>query len=88
MEEAVKPAEKIMANENRIEVNETSYKAAQALIAEVEKVVIGKHNEIVLLVTAMLSGGHVLIEDVPGTGKTTVAAALSKAAGLDFNRIP
>ena len=75
-----------MANENRIEVNETSYKSAQALIAEVEKVVIGKHNEIVLLVTAMLSGGHVLIEDVPGTGKTTVAAALSKAAGLDFNR--
>ena len=59
---------------------------ARALIDEVEKVVIGKHNEIVLLVTAMLSGGHVLIEDVPGTGKTTLAAALAKAAGLDFNR--
>ena len=59
---------------------------AKALIAEVEKVVIGKHNEIVLLVTSMLSGGHVLIEDVPGTGKTTLAAALAKAAGLDFNR--
>ena len=65
---------------------ENSHKAAQALIAEVEKVVIGKHNEIVLLVTAMLSGGHVLIEDVPGTGKTTLAAALARAAGLDFNR--
>lgn len=50
--------------------NESSYKSAQALISEVEKVVIGKHNEIVLLVTAMLAGGHVLIEDVPGTGKT------------------
>lgn len=66
--------------------NESSYKSAQALISEVEKVVIGKHNEIVLLVTAMLAGGHVLIEDVPGTGKTTVAAALARAAGLDFNR--
>ena len=66
--------------------SENSYKAAQALISEVEKVVIGKHNEIVLLVTAMLSGGHVLIEDVPGTGKTTLAAALARSAGLDFNR--
>ena len=66
--------------------NESSYKSAQALISEVEKVVIGKHNEIVLLVTAMLAGGHVLIEDVPGTGKTTLAAALAHAAGLDFNR--
>lgn len=73
-------------NENNILVSETSYKAAQALISEVEKVVIGKHNEIVLLVTAMLSGGHVLIEDVPGTGKTTLAAALARSAGLDFNR--
>lgn len=58
----------------------------QALIAEVEKVVVGKHNEIVMLVTSMLAGGHVLIEDVPGVGKTTLAAALSKAAGLSFNR--
>ncbi len=58
----------------------------QDLIAEVEKVVIGKHTEIVMLVTAMLAGGHVLIEDVPGVGKTTLAAALSKAAGLQFNR--
>ena len=59
---------------------------ARALIDDVEKVVIGKHNEIVLLVTAMLSGGHVLIEDVPGVGKTTLAAALAAAAGLKFKR--
>ncbi len=58
----------------------------QSLTAEVEKVVVGKHNEIVMLVTSMLAGGHVLIEDVPGVGKTTLAAALSKAAGLSFNR--
>ena len=58
----------------------------QSLIAEVEKVVVGKHNEIVLLITSMLAGGHVLIEDVPGVGKTTLAAALSRAAGLSFKR--
>lgn len=58
----------------------------QALIEEVEKVVVGKHNEIVMLITSMLAGGHVLIEDVPGVGKTTLAAALSKAAGLSFKR--
>ncbi len=78
-----------MTNDNittSVNEQEISYKAAQALISEVEKVVIGKHNEIVLLVTAMLSGGHVLIEDVPGTGKTTLAAALARSAGLDFNR--
>lgn len=57
-----------------------------AIIAEVEKVVVGKRSEIVMLLTAMLSGSHVLIEDVPGTGKTSLAAALARAAGLDFRR--
>lgn len=66
--------------------NEMLTASARALVTEVETVVIGKHNEIVLLVTALLSGGHVLIEDVPGTGKTTLAAALAKSAGLKFNR--
>ena len=59
---------------------------AQALVAEVEKVVIGKRHEIVMLITALLAGGHVLIEDVPGVGKTTLAAALAAAAGLKFKR--
>lgn len=74
-----------MAEEIR-EVNAAMTSQAKALIEEVEKVVIGKHNEVVLLVTALLAGGHVLIEDVPGTGKTTLASALARAAGLDFNR--
>ena len=56
------------------------------VIAEVEKVIVGKRTEIVMLMTAMLSGSHVLIEDVPGTGKTTLAAAMAKATGLDFRR--
>ncbi len=78
-----------MAEEIReVEMREGTALTAQAraLIDEVEKVVIGKHNEVVLLVTALLAGGHVLIEDVPGTGKTTLASALARAAGLDFNR--
>ncbi len=58
----------------------------KAIVAEVDSVVIGKHYEVVLLIAAMLAGGHVLIEDVPGVGKTTLAAALARAAGLSFNR--
>ena len=64
--------------------------AAQAkmIIAadEVEKVVVGKRNEVIQLLTAMLAGAHVLIEDVPGTGKTTLASTLAKVTGLQFRR--
>ena len=55
-------------------------------VSAIETVIVGKHNEIVLLMTALLAGAHVLIEDVPGTGKTSLAAALSRVTGLDFNR--
>ena len=65
---------------------EKAYAAASRLTFEIEKVIVGKHREVLLLITAMLAGGHVLIEDVPGVGKTTLAAALAKAAGLDFRR--
>lgn len=53
---------------------------------EIEKVIVGKRRQIVFLLTALLSGGHVLIEDVPGTGKTTLAAALAAVCGLSFKR--
>ncbi len=53
---------------------------------EVEKVVVGKRSEVLLLLTAMLAGAHVLIEDVPGTGKTTLASTLAKVTGLQFRR--
>ncbi|MBQ3126488.1 MAG: MoxR family ATPase [Clostridia bacterium] len=66
-------------------MNNTANPIAQ-MLGEVEKVVVGKRNEITMLLTAMLSGSHVLIEDVPGTGKTSLAAALARAAGLDFRR--
>jgi MoxR-like ATPase len=64
-------------------------KAAQRLIANVERVVIGKHDEIVLVVAAFLAGGHVLLEDVPGTAKTILARALaSSIEGTTFRRVP
>ncbi|MDD4772951.1 MAG: MoxR family ATPase [Eubacteriales bacterium] len=63
-----------------------AYDIAASLVEEVEKVIIGKHHEVVMLITSLLAGGHVLIEDVPGVGKTTLAATLAKAAGLSFKR--
>ncbi len=65
---------------------EKAYSSAERLTKEIEKVIIGKHREVTLLVTAMLAGAHVLIEDVPGTGKTTLASSLAAAAGLSFRR--
>lgn len=60
--------------------------AAKRLTEEVSKVVVGKQNEINMLICALLAGVHVLIEDVPGVGKTTLASALAKAAGLSYKR--
>ncbi len=65
---------------------ENAHKKVISAIDEVEKVVVGKRTEVIMLVTAMLAGSHVLIEDVPGTGKTTLAAALAKVTGLTFKR--
>jgi MoxR-like ATPase len=53
---------------------------------EVEKVIVGKRDVVQLLLIALLSGGHVLIEDVPGVGKTTLATALGKSMGLICKR--
>ena len=53
----------------------------------IQKVVKGKEQVIRDVVVAFISGGHVLIEDVPGVGKTTLAQALAKSTGLSYNRI-
>ncbi len=60
---------------------------AERVIANVEKVIIGKRNEIQLILFALLSEGHVLIEDVPGVGKTMLARAIAKSIGCTFRRI-
>ena len=60
---------------------------AQALRTNVGKVIVGKDAMVELLLVALLSDGHVLIEDVPGTGKTTLAKALARSLDLSFARI-
>lgn len=57
------------------------------LIDEIEKVVLGKRNVIQLTVTALLAGGHVLFEDIPGVGKTMMVKSLAKAIHSDFSRV-
>lgn len=59
----------------------------KSMIREVKKVVVGKDETIVKILLAMLAGGHILIEDIPGVGKTTMALAISKAFHLKHNRM-
>lgn len=61
--------------------------AADAVIRQVEEAVVGKTDIIRLVMMAILAGGHILIEDIPGTGKTTMALAFSRAMGLKANRV-
>ncbi|MCM1335607.1 MAG: MoxR family ATPase [Bacteroides sp.] len=61
-------------------------KKLQQVADEVEKVIVGKREVVTMLLIALLSGGHVLVEDVPGVGKTTLALALGKATGLISRR--
>lgn len=60
---------------------------ANQVIDEIKKVIIGKDDIAKKVFTAILAEGHVLLEDIPGVGKTTLALAFSKVMGLDFNRI-
>ena len=61
--------------------------AAMEIINEVKKVIVGKDVVISKVLMAILSKGHVLLEDVPGVGKTTLVTAFSKVLGLDYKRI-
>lgn len=57
------------------------------ILTEIKKVVVGKDDVIEKVLMAILSGGHVLLEDVPGVGKTTLALAFSKVLGISYKRI-
>ena len=60
---------------------------AARVVGEVKKAVVGKDDAVVKVLLAILARGHVLLEDIPGVGKTTLAIAFSKALGLKYNRV-
>lgn len=60
---------------------------AELVIGNVEKVIVGKRDEVELAFIALICQGHVLIEDVPGVGKTVLAKAISRSVGCSFKRI-
>ncbi len=66
----------------------SAVEVADRLFANIEQVVLGKHEEITLVLSALTSGGHVLLEDVPGTAKTILARSIAQTiAGASFARI-
>lgn len=62
-------------------------KHTEQLVQEIQKVIVGKEEVIQKVLMAILAKGHILLEDIPGVGKTTLALAISKTLGLDYKRI-
>ncbi|MBQ5405137.1 MAG: MoxR family ATPase [Oscillospiraceae bacterium] len=60
---------------------------AKLILREVGKVIVGKDETMIKVLLAIVAGGHILMEDIPGVGKTTMAVSLSRALGLDYNRV-
>ena len=60
---------------------------SESILREVKKVIVGKDDILARAFMAILSRGHILLEDVPGVGKTTLALAFSRAMGIDYRRI-
>ncbi len=65
----------------------SSIGSARSILSEVSKAIVGKDEVLVKALLAILAGGHILMEDIPGVGKTTMALAFSKALGLEYNRV-
>ena len=65
----------------------TTTARAAAVLDEIERVVVGKRSALTLILTTVLARGHVLIEDLPGLGKTLIARSFAAALGLDFTRV-
>ncbi len=66
---------------------ETVQTFAERLIVNIEKVIVGKRSSIELAVIALMCHGHILIEDVPGVGKTIMARSLARSLGCSFSRL-
>ncbi|MDD6647723.1 MAG: MoxR family ATPase [Firmicutes bacterium] len=71
----------------RPSITEEMQKAMQAVIGELKKVIVGKDDIIRKVLMVVIAGGHILLEDVPGVGKTTLALGLSKVMNLDYRRM-
>lgn len=65
----------------------TTGERCTAVLDEIERAVVGKRPALTLILTTVLAGGHVLIEDLPGLGKTLIARSFAAALGLDFIRV-
>lgn len=63
------------------------YEVTEKILREVRKVIVGKDDVVEKVWISILAQGHVLLEDVPGVGKTTMALAFSKALGLETKRV-
>ena len=61
--------------------------SSQQILSQVRQAVVGKDHVLVWVLAAMLAKGHILLEDIPGVGKTTMALAFSKTLQLDCNRM-
>lgn len=68
-------------------INEALQKKPGLVKNEIKKVIIGKDDVIDLILMAIISGGHIILEDIPGVGKTTLALALSKTLSLNYRRM-
>lgn len=76
------------SDDEEVETRQVSAAAlAREIVDEVERAVIGKRDVIDLVLAAVLAGGHVLLEDLPGVAKTLLARSLATACGLDFARV-
>jgi len=64
-----------------------SYPLIQGVVQQAGKIILGKERQIRLALACLLASGHLLIEDLPGVGKTTLAQVLAKLLGLNFHRI-
>lgn len=73
--------------ENDGEMNQKFYEDVDAVLGQVQRAVLGKEDCVKKAMAAILAGGHILIDDIPGVGKTTLAMAFSKAMALDSKRI-